>query len=502
MNREDANRCIEACIRNAEKLLAAAKNLRLQQQNNIAFHLATLGLEEVGKATIVGITSTTVKPAAFEKDPADWWEDHVKKLFWALWAPAFGTNSNVVGQFRDFHNIALNIYRTRLASTYVDPSNPEGVVQLSDEEVDEMISLVEARANMEKYSSLREIGDDELEPLRWFFQAVENPRYSSIIFAEQSFQYLAQVGRDVRQWVAWLRKEIERLDSYNKELAERELTRKSPTADEARRPKWRVKIRLHSWSHSIRPKTLGIWNKQMSWVKLHPGKGRDQVIVELTLPKKILAAEVWDAGWTMAKLFAAALNIATRGYFWWYVPTHVSKFYEECYDLETKAQVQIELSPPLAVKWGNLALTDRELRETAFVYTYLMRLSGEEREPFVAYVDGLAMLAKNDIHRQIEPSVYELFYRALKKGFEKNALWDGKENFLGVAEVVLKEIFPNLNDVRSHLELGEQLLQGLPPSGLTLREVVIMKIYCDVFFMREIGKAPKSKEKGQDPAGS
>jgi hypothetical protein len=54
-----------------------------------------------------------------------------------------------------------------------------------------------------------------------------------------------------------------------KELMENEINRVAPTGLLANKPKWRLKIRLHTLSHSIRPKELNAWNDQVIWVKLY-----------------------------------------------------------------------------------------------------------------------------------------------------------------------------------------------------------------------------------------
>jgi AbiV family abortive infection protein len=79
---------IEACRSHAQDLYDGAILLRGKTLPNVAYHLATLALEELGKAQLIGMHS-------FAKDDADSWytkqiNDHVKKLFWALWGDVFG----------------------------------------------------------------------------------------------------------------------------------------------------------------------------------------------------------------------------------------------------------------------------------------------------------------------------------------------------------------------------------------------------------------------------
>lgn len=44
---------VQACISNAESLLNSAKEISKPGRNHIAYHLAALALEEIGKASIL-----------------------------------------------------------------------------------------------------------------------------------------------------------------------------------------------------------------------------------------------------------------------------------------------------------------------------------------------------------------------------------------------------------------------------------------------------------------
>src|SRR5712675_513494 len=82
---------IEACFSHARDLLRAAKRvLDDEKLPNIAFHLATLALEEIGKASLLGSRDVV---RAYDGDTTfadNRLDDHVFKLFWAFWTPAFG----------------------------------------------------------------------------------------------------------------------------------------------------------------------------------------------------------------------------------------------------------------------------------------------------------------------------------------------------------------------------------------------------------------------------
>src|SRR5271156_4370723 len=102
---------IAACLANAERLLDAAKLTRKPGQNHIAYHLAAVSLEEVGKAAMMLASSfrDSSQPSDqdADEDPPklmDWIEDHERKLFWALWTPSFGKEKITADQFRQFQS--------------------------------------------------------------------------------------------------------------------------------------------------------------------------------------------------------------------------------------------------------------------------------------------------------------------------------------------------------------------------------------------------------------
>ena len=93
-----------------------------------------------------------------------------------------------------------------------------------------------------------------------------------------------------------------------------------------------------------------------------------EMLVTLTMPKSVQGLTVWVAGQQMSHLLVIALNIGTAGFFWWYVPTFVSKYAESVFDLEENAKVDIERVPQLKLDWGNLVLTPEDLNRVSLVF--------------------------------------------------------------------------------------------------------------------------------------
>jgi len=81
---------VSACLSHAQDLLSESKRILDEKKlPNIAYHLAVIALEEIGKSELVAMNhlSQTQKDTQFGEK---YFEDHVRKLFWALWGPSFG----------------------------------------------------------------------------------------------------------------------------------------------------------------------------------------------------------------------------------------------------------------------------------------------------------------------------------------------------------------------------------------------------------------------------
>ena len=118
---ETAVRIHRDCCENADRLLVAAERLLEGDAPiaNVAFHLATLALEEVAKAGFVLAMSLGDEPS-----DTDWatkrLDDHQAKLLWALWTPALGSGAITQQQIEQARELAQLIHATRLEAAYVD----------------------------------------------------------------------------------------------------------------------------------------------------------------------------------------------------------------------------------------------------------------------------------------------------------------------------------------------------------------------------------------------
>lgn len=481
-----------ACLDHADDLLAAAKAVHDINKPNIAYHLATLALEEVGKAGILFISQQSriseESQLRFSKHALD----HVKKLFWAFFGGSFGERVITKEMIETSQQLAAKIHEKRLHGLYVDIIGDELLIPsktITNEEAHRLIELTSARLGMEKSLQPREITSEESNLLSWFMESSEDTEKMKFIVGKESMQKLVDL-RSIFKWIMWLKETWEKIRDENLKLAERELKRPRPEGEEARKDKWKMKIRIYSSSHTIRPKALNYWNKISNWIKLYPVSGKqhkNELIVEFIFPKALQVDQLWYYGWGVARRFVTALNIGSLGFFWWYLPQQVSRYYESLIDLETRAEMRVERSPMLKLGDSTRPLGETELENTILCFASIPTPSkGAKIDPFNYYIGGLTFMGINDIHWQCESNAYVNFYKALKTGMKVYEDCKKDEVFSQCLERWFSELSTDIkSDIEECFELGEQLEGRQNPSKtITLEEVGKIKIFCDFYFLK------------------
>src|SRR5271165_1058358 len=139
LSKDEIARIRTACVENAEALLNAATVVAAQRgSSNIAYHLAAFALEEVGKSSMIFMSSLRTPGDEERKRPIDWIEDHERKLFWAIFSLRMDGKNPTKGIQQAFE-IAKHIHETRLATLYVDPADPDARKGVSDDDVQNLI---------------------------------------------------------------------------------------------------------------------------------------------------------------------------------------------------------------------------------------------------------------------------------------------------------------------------------------------------------------------------
>jgi AbiV family abortive infection protein len=507
MDEEKHNSVRAAILANAESFVRAARALQDQDVEHVRYHLATLALEEIGKATLLGMQFITGMASEEPKINLEkQFDDHIKKLFWAIWGPSFGDQKLTREQINQHQGFAQRIHDKRIFSLYADPElNLMPADKMTREDAERLIALAEARLGLERAHQTSSI--ENAEELKWFLSASNDPEKRRQIFGSNSLDKLSEL-RDVKAWVRWLQETHAQHEAQMKALVQSELNRDVPGTDSAksREPKWRIKFRVYSHSHSIRQKPLNIWNAATDWIKLSATENRkfsrskkDEFICEILLGKSVPVSALWHFGWGIARTLVTALNIGTRGFFWWYVPRDTEGWYDEIWDFENNAGVRTTEGPRLELSWGNLALRDEDIRNAAFLFGYLTSVRGTPQErPLNHYIGGITFMSKIDFHWRCEANTFEEFWKCFQEALKVNGDWDGVTDIHSAAASALEPMLPASNGLSAHVDLGRQLDQatkdGATSPKITLTEVVGMKLYCDLYFLKQAAKALRVDE--------
>jgi len=317
-------------------------------------------------------------------------------------------------------------------------------------------------------------------------------------------------------WVQWLRADFQREEAEAQRLADAELRRVSPSEGTEDEPKWRMRIRIYTDSHSIRPKVLKQWAfaqfMRLIYVK------NTETLVEFVIPKKVPIQAVWGVGFAQTRRFVTALNIGTGGFFWWDLPKHISTYYDELIDLETNSRVAIGVSPILRVDWSGksrdnageksltdsarrIALTEVHLRNVALVYSMLPRPNETDmHKPFDHYLTGLALMAKADVFLPMEPSILKEFAETLKLAMKVYGDWLEPEPFSESYHRFFRDIYPAMDGRQLILDLigAADCLPGDPKRRVTLGDAVALKSQCDLYVNSVYRKRMASHGPGPD----
>jgi AbiV family abortive infection protein len=199
-------RASEACLVNAEACLAMAEREFGKGADHLCFHLALLSLEEIGKSILIKI-GYTVSASTVEKPGLETaLDDHVKKIFWALWHGFLMGDKMKPQEIEQLKGLATGLHESRLDYLYTDPENPiDPKDKLKDGEVKRLIDVAKLRLKMERETAgqIQDFTEEETEELKWFFTACEDKEKRVEIFGHLSIEKLKEFGNG-KAWIKWL----------------------------------------------------------------------------------------------------------------------------------------------------------------------------------------------------------------------------------------------------------------------------------------------------------
>jgi AbiV family abortive infection protein len=499
---EKTVQAMQACIDHARALLDSARAVRAAGHPNIAYHLATLVLEEIGRRELIAVQSLASQSPVPPAWPQRHTEDHTKKLFWCFFGGSF-VHEEVSGKrLEEFSALAESIHATRLAGLYVDSAGdilriPQQA--MTPAECDNLIDLATARLGMAESEKRRtHITDDEVELQTWFLTVAEDTEKARLIFSKGSMSKLGEL-KDAKAWALWLKNQFDTADAAARAAVEEELKRSRDLPGRGTKAKWKIRVRILSASHSIRPKALAAWNKQVEWIKL-VALGKKELIFELILKDNVSVEGLWWFGWGLARHFVVALNIGTMGFWWWRLPEQISRYYESIEDLEKKGmKTFVERSPALTIDWGaNRVLTAEDLQRVAACMAALPGPHQRDRhKAYNHYIGGLTFLSLNDIHWQCESNVFGNFLECLKAMMEDAGDWKPETSVKDAVLKFLDEMFPGMEERSRIAELCARFeaknFEGLV---VTLSDATSMKLFCDAYFLRTAKQKNMERQTG------
>lgn len=399
--------------------------------------------------------------------------------------------------------MASEAHAQRLRGLYVDASDelaPAPRATITPDQAESSIRLADATLSLAELHRFEPLSDEEEGNMLWFFEAVDDPEKRKLVLGGPSLRKMAELHGG-RAWIGWVREQFDHAEEEGRALAEQEIARSVGGGDDEVKEKWKLQVRIFSDSHSVRAKALQGWNESIDWLKLIYAQKKNQFLVEITFPRRMHIGTLYDAGFSVMQDFVLALNIGTGGFFWWYLPEYISKYYQSARDLESGSQVAVELTPQLRVDWGSRALDQQELRRVKMCFAALVPGRYPRKDsPFAYYLTGLALLAKNDVLLRLEPTIYEQFYRALCLGLQRFGDCGPDESIPAVFDRVFVDLLGE-HPGTQWVEWGESLLNRQEVEKLTLAEAGMMKALCDVYFQKVLAQSLRSRASAEGAEG-
>jgi AbiV family abortive infection protein len=484
------------CLDHAGDLVAGAQRVlgNDSAHPNIAYHLAILAMEEIGKAGMLAslaVIGATLDKEALEKRLGD----HVFKLMWAVWSPSMSEGKIDPKDFEDARRFAESTHARRIAGLYVDYTDhntsapPREAVSL--EHATSILNLAKTRLTLELEREVP-VQEERNEELEWYLDTLGDDLGKKRLFSRPFIQKHEEFHGDTRAWIRWAREEFAKIAAEEQEHFQRELSRQAGESGEGK-PKWLMKVRLHTPSHSLRQKALNYWNDRMEAVKLQlAGNKKNELLLEMTINDSVTLDRLFDAGLSLSKLYIAMLNIGTGGFFWYELSGQAQTYYESIRDLDAPhLEPRIGRVRGLPKEWAEdrpdggkrqrVALEEAHLNNAMMCLAAFGPMSDEDAAPiFEQYLEGLVLLSKTDLHLSVENSARDAFLKALRRAMLSFGDWDGDDTRLIAAlHHVFEPIIAEETD-RNRLFEG---LEGKPTDEGALSDAVSAKRVADLYLV-------------------
>lgn len=486
----------QLCLDHASDLVSGAQRV-LGDDNahqNIAYHLAILAMEEIGKAGMLASLATI--GGALD---GNWLErrmgDHVFKLMWAVWSPSMSDGMIDPKDFEAARQFAESTHARRMAGLYVDHTDdktsapPREAVLL--DHATSILSLAKARLALE-LERRAPVPGERNEELEWYLDTLNDALGKKRLFSSQFIQKYEEFNGDTRAWIRWAREEFAKITAEEQEHLQRELSRQVGESAEGK-PKWVMKVRLHTPSHSLRQKAFNFWNDRMEAVKLQiVGSKKNELLLEMTINDGVTLDRLFDAGLSLSKLYIAMLNIGTGGFFWYELSGQAQTYYESIRDLDAPhLEPCISRVHGLLNEWAEerpdggfykrVALEEAHLTNSMMCLAAFGPWSNEDAEPiFGQYLQGLVLLSKTDLHLSVENNARDAFLNTLRRAMLRYGDWDGNDTRLITS---LHRVFEPIIPEEAHRIFLFKNLEGNSTDEKALSYAVTAKRVADIYLV-------------------
>ena len=496
----DTNTAIAACHENADVLVTTARQLVTDERTaRIACGLSVIALEEIGKAVILSMCAVG---AQYEREPPlsirAAVDDHVRKLFWAIWGPSWNHETITGEQIDENRGLAERLHLFRLRSLYVD-FDGTALTAPTDSvwsgEARDLLRFAEARLALAKATGAALDRPDPITQARTrrFFELTDDPESRQFVFSSKSMEKLKALG-STPKWVDWLFATLDKAETEAKLALEKELRRR-PDHPEQATPKWRATIRVHSTSHSIRQRVLNDATAGLEGIRFRGVSGKPgQILVDVDAKSSFDMQSAIFNLLHLSRRIVMALNVGTLGYFWFHEPLDADplqsgKYYEKFVDLVTEKEVKACRTPPLRWELGPRRALERvDFYRWSLCCSHLLALRGDHVSICERYLDGMAMVAKSDAHMAFELQAVAVFYLALKEAVELYRASTDVESVEGTLRCISAELLGREEDddyIGRLCAVGESVNSGSPaPYAMNMNDVGVMKALCDTFLLR------------------
>lgn len=490
---------ILACTTHARDLVVAAQSVLAVGKPNIAYHLAVLSLEELGRRNLLGMLEVANE---YNLDPAyarKRLDDHVQKLFWAFFGGPLFKKRMTPKDLEEAQSLSRFFHGKRLAGLYVDTTDNGLNVPseaISHDEAKSVVGLAEALTELAEGSRPREeLTDDDIARTQWFMSAADDDELKRYMFSKEGMDKLRDF-EEITDWVDWLKGEVAENERLGAEAAKRELERTKALPAVGTKPKWKIRFRIKSASHSIRSNAFTEWNKHFPNLQLQPvGNKKPEVLVELTLLDNVPLQGLYHHAWGIARHFVVALNIATLGFFWWEFAQDRLTWYERIDDLgDIGMSLKLEANTGRIDWGGKRALGQEDMARVIPVFAALPIPPFDEPREYSAmdaYVSGLTYLGSCSVHLPLWADAIGHFVKSLQRLMEECGDWEPGNPFEPALVAFLEGRAGELDGREELLAVvrafDASVATGKPATGPNPKgeHASYMKLFCDWYFMEK-----------------